>query len=124
MNASGATKFDLIFIDINYEEGDVKVSPPLKFFGTDFLSKLAELTADDAGLIAFNTIVDDNANRKKVVTALKGLPGLKFSSGMQDDLNEVFYVAKGEFDAQAKDKLEEVLMLKIGESHSKVFHWM
>jgi len=84
------------------------VSPPLKFFSQDFLQKLHQLTAEEGGLIAVNTIVDDAASRKKVVQALKSLPGgAKFCSGMREDLNEVFFVATGEFDRQALSKLEE-----------------
>jgi len=40
-----AGKFDLIFVDINYEDAGEKVSPPLKFFGAKFISKLVGLAA-------------------------------------------------------------------------------
>ena len=33
-------KYDMIFVDINYEEADSKVSPPLKFFSSEFIGKL------------------------------------------------------------------------------------
>lgn len=35
-----ATKFDMIFMDINYEESNLHLSPPRKFLDTAFLSKL------------------------------------------------------------------------------------
>lgn len=38
-----ATKFDMIFMDINYEEENLQLSPPKKFLDTDFLSKLLVL---------------------------------------------------------------------------------
>ena len=39
---------------------------------------------------------------------MKAIPGcVKFSSGMQEEVNEVFYLAKGTFDRQAEDKLDE-----------------
>lgn len=80
----------------------------MKFFGADFLGKLRELTTPEGSLIAINVIVDGDANRKKVVQALKAQPDcVKYSSGMQEDLNEMFYLAKGQFDAQAQDKLDE-----------------
>mmetsp|Transcript_3905 Transcript_3905/g.4607 ORF Transcript_3905/g.4607 Transcript_3905/m.4607 type:complete len:193 (-) Transcript_3905:399-977(-) len=33
-------KYDMVFIDINYEEGEAKVNPPLKFFSAEFIGKL------------------------------------------------------------------------------------
>lgn len=33
-------KFDLIFMDINYEEDNVQLSPPRKYLQPEFLSKL------------------------------------------------------------------------------------
>ena len=97
----------MILIDINSEEGEAKVNPPQKFFQPDFLAKLVEITTDEGGLIAYNTIIDE-ANRKKVVTTLKTLPGcVKFASGMQEELNEVFFLAKGTFTAADVDRLEE-----------------
>lgn len=62
-----ANSYDMVFFDVNYEEDNVKVSPPLKYFQADFLAKLVEITAAEGGLIAFNTIIDDTASRKKVV---------------------------------------------------------
>lgn len=72
----------------------------MKFFGAEFLGKLQGLAAPDGGLIAFNTIVEGAAERKKVVSALKTHAAgcLRFSSGMQEDLNEVFYLVQGEHD--------------------------
>ncbi len=43
----------------------------MKFFGADFLGKLRELTTPEGSLIAINVIVDGDANRRKVVQALK-----------------------------------------------------
>jgi len=103
-----SNQFDFVFMDINKEEGDDKINPPIKFFGQDFMSKLQELTTAEGSLIAFNVIVDGDANRRRVVQALKAQPNcVKFSSGMQEDLNEVFYLAKGTFNKQAEDKLDE-----------------
>ena len=57
----------MVFLDVNYEEGDVKVSPPFKYFASDFLEKLLSITADEGGLIVFNTIIAESNDRKKVV---------------------------------------------------------
>jgi hypothetical protein len=35
-----ASKFDMIFMDINYEEDNLHLSPPKKFLETAFLTKL------------------------------------------------------------------------------------
>ena len=35
-----AAKFDMIFMDVNYEEDNVQLSPPRKFLTTEFLNKL------------------------------------------------------------------------------------
>jgi hypothetical protein len=35
-----ATKFDMIFMDINYEEENLHLSPPRKFIESSFLAKL------------------------------------------------------------------------------------
>ena len=34
------SKFDMVFMDINYEESNVQLSPPKKFLDQSFLSKL------------------------------------------------------------------------------------
>ena len=73
LQSNAANTYDLVFLDINYEDDGVKISPPLKFFSPEFLTKLVELTAEEGGLIAINTIVDDAANRRKVVQALKAI---------------------------------------------------
>ena len=36
----GGEKFHIIFMDVNYEEKEVGMSPPFKFVQTDFLNKL------------------------------------------------------------------------------------
>jgi len=50
--------FDIIFMDLNYEEEDVKVSPPKKFFEPDFINQL-HIISKPTSLIAINTIIDD-----------------------------------------------------------------
>jgi len=97
----------MVFFDVNYEEGEVKVSPPLKYLQPDFLAKLVEITTLEGGLVAINTIIDDEANRKKVNQNVKGLASCaKFSSKMDEEKNEIIYLARGTFDSQAADHLE------------------
>ena len=52
MSFAAPNHFDMVFIDLNFEEDNVNVSPPLKFFSAEFLNKLVEITADESGLIA------------------------------------------------------------------------
>ena len=103
-----ANSFDLVIMDVNYEEDSVNISPPLKFFTPEFLNQLVEITCEEGGLIAINVVVSEDKNRKKVVQALKATAGCaRFSSGMQEESNEVFYMAKGTFDKQAEGRLED-----------------
>ena len=52
--------------------------------------------------------MDGDKNRRKVVQALKAIQGgVKFSSGMQEEANEVFYLATGTFDKSAEERLED-----------------
>ena len=67
MSFAAPNHFDMVFVDLNFEEDNVNVSPPLKFFTAEFLNKLVEITADESGLIAINTLIDTAANRRKVV---------------------------------------------------------
>jgi len=67
-NDSANGLFDLILVDINYEEdGESKISPPIKFFSAEFISKLAIIANNESSLIAFNVVVSDDESRKKVV---------------------------------------------------------
>ena len=62
-----ANQFDMILIDINCEEGEGGVNPPLKFFTPEFLAKLVDIACEEGGLIAINSIIDGDANRRSVV---------------------------------------------------------
>jgi len=98
----------MVFFDVNYEEGEVKVSPPLKYFSPEFLTKLVDITTQEGGLVAINTIIDDSANRHNVVQNLRGLAGcVKFSSKMDEEKNEVIYLARGTFDKKSEDCLDD-----------------
>ena len=57
VKSTAPESFDMIFMDVNYEEGDTKVSPPLKFFDADFIQQVHTIAKPKA-LIAFNTIID------------------------------------------------------------------
>lgn len=56
---SPATKFDMIFMDVNYEEDNVHLSPPRKFLETEFLQKLMEMITNE-GFVTFNLLFYDS----------------------------------------------------------------
>lgn len=88
--------YDLLFFDINYEEENVQVSPPLKFFEVPFLNKLMESVSENGGLIAMNVIIPDKNTNKKCLGNIKNLPECSiFRSKMDEDKNEVVFVARG-----------------------------
>jgi hypothetical protein len=40
VNEAGAQKFDIVIMDVNYEEENIELNPPKKFLETKFLQKL------------------------------------------------------------------------------------
>lgn len=63
VNKAKPETFDIIFIDLNYEEDDIKVSPPKKFLEPDFIKQLHVITKPTS-LIAINTIIDESHKTK------------------------------------------------------------
>jgi spermidine synthase len=55
VNESSSEVFDLIFMDINYEDSDLSISPPFKFIETSFLQKLLDMLSPN-GYLTFNLI--------------------------------------------------------------------
>ena len=64
--------FDLIIMDINYTEDDLKISPPWKFLETEFLQKIVDLANDNA-LIALNILYYSNEAKKRVFDNIKAI---------------------------------------------------
>ena len=56
--------YDVVIMDVNYEEGEIGVSPPKKFFEPDFIQQLHTI-AKPTAVIAFNTIIDE-AHKKEL----------------------------------------------------------
>lgn len=57
-DASSGSKFDIVIMDLNYEEENLHLSPPQKFLDTEFLDKLMKLTTQD-GLVTFNLLCQE-----------------------------------------------------------------
>lgn len=49
-------KFDMILMDINYEESNINISPPAKFLEQSFLDKLMSLST---GVVCINLVCHD-----------------------------------------------------------------
>ena len=102
-------QFDLIFLDICCEDAQLGLNPPAKFYESSFLNKLNEIASEEGGLTVLNTTILDSQQRKKCFNQIKAIPGaVKFSTVVNDDKNEVVYVAKGITDKKAIEKLEEI----------------
>ena len=74
MGSDASGHYDMVFVDLNYEDGESKTSPPAKFFAPEFLGKLHDMIVPEGGLIAMNSISKDAAGRRKIVQAFKALP--------------------------------------------------
>lgn len=48
------SKYDMIFMDINYEEDNLQLSPPKKFLETAFLNKLLVTSSITRFYLTFN----------------------------------------------------------------------
>jgi spermidine synthase len=44
VNAQKESKWDIIFMDINFKADDPNISPPWKFLSTEFLQKLVDIS--------------------------------------------------------------------------------
>lgn len=58
VNEGSLQQFDLIFMDINYEDANNGISPPFKFIETAFLDKLLDMLTD-TGFVTLNLLTYD-----------------------------------------------------------------
>lgn len=106
VNSAKPESFDIVIMDVNYEEGDIKVSPPKKFFEPDFIRQLHAI-AKPTALIAINTIIDES-HKPKLLTQIRQVKeSIKFITKAQNDKNEVLLFAKGLKDAKAIDESQK-----------------
>lgn len=61
--------FDIIFMDINYEEEYLGISPPMKFLEPNFLQKLMSMISKD-GFLTFNLLCYDKGTLDKVFSKI------------------------------------------------------
>ena len=90
-------------MDVNYEEDNTKISPPQKYFETEFIKKVHAI-AKPLSLIAFNTIIEPK-NKAKLVAQVKEVKeSSKYITKTVNDKNEVMLFAKGVNDSPDCDK--------------------
>jgi spermidine synthase len=58
IEGSQPEQFDAIFMDVNFEEDNIKISPPTRFLEVAFLQKVVDLLKD-YGYITINLLVED-----------------------------------------------------------------
>ena len=74
VNGLASGFYNLICMDINYEEGNSQISPPFKFMAPEYISRLLALLRD-GGLLTFNIICYDKLLLEKAVEMLKATAG-------------------------------------------------
>ena len=90
-------------MDVNYEEDNTKISPPQKYFETEFIKQVHAI-AKPLSLIAFNTIIEPK-NKAKLVAQVKEIKeSSKYITKTVNDKNEVMLFAKGVTDVPDCDK--------------------
>lgn len=83
------------------------MSPPAKFFEPTFLQALLAALDPQAGLVCMNTLIADDKVRKQLFSHFKGVKDcLKYASKMEEDKNEMVFLARGHTDKKLVDKLE------------------
>lgn len=105
-----ASSFDLIFMDVCFEEkSEEGVSPPRHFLNQEFIKDLQRMLVP-TGVCAINTIIKKAEARKQIFDEInKVADSAKYRSGCQDDLNEVVFLAKGaQQESSSKTRKEQL----------------
>lgn len=85
----------MIFMDINYEEANIQLSPPKKFLESSFLQKLMEMTTNE-GFVTFNLLTYDSATQDDVYKSISEVPSSnKYLIEGEEDVNKVIILTKG-----------------------------
>jgi spermidine synthase len=104
VNDYNSTKFDMVFMDVNYEEDNLEISPPMKFLQTEFLRKLTVslgknlilkdlVTAD--GFVTFNLLSYDKETTDRVFGMIAEVPkSHKYYIEGEEEVNRVIHITK------------------------------
>jgi spermidine synthase len=88
--------FDAIFMDVNFEENNIKISPPTRFLEVAFLQKIVDSVRDN-GYVAINLLIEDKADLENVFNNAKQVNGVRrFTLKAEEDVNVILMFAKGE----------------------------
>lgn len=89
-------KFDIVVMDINYEEDNISLSPPKKFLEREFLAKLINLTTEE-GFVTFNLLSQDTQLLNSVYSDVLSTSALgKYIIEGEEDANKVIVLTKSE----------------------------
>jgi spermidine synthase len=100
VNTYDGPKFDIVIMDINYEEANLMLTPPKKFLEPDFLKKLTDLMTPE-GFATFNTLTYDNETKQEIFGLIAQTPKThKFFIDGEEDVNRVIHLVKSEAPAE------------------------
>lgn len=96
VNNYNGPKFDIIIMDINYEEANLHLSPPKKFLEPEFLSKLTDIMSNE-GFATFNVLSYDNDTKNEVFRLISEAPNTyKYYIEGEEEVNRVIQIVKSE----------------------------
>ena len=91
---SATNKFDMIFMDINYEEDNLQLSPPRKFLDKAFLGKLLEMVTNE-GFVTFNLLFYDAETQEDIYESITSVPNAnKYIIEGEEDVNKVILLTR------------------------------
>lgn len=92
--------YNMVIMDINYEDGNEAISPPFKFMEPLYVKRLIALLKDE-GLLTFNIICYDKEMLTKAVDTLKQSAGedvTVYFMHCESEMNYELYFVKGKGD--------------------------
>lgn len=108
VNGLQANFYNMIMMDINYEEGNDAISPPFKFMAPSYIKRLLALLKQE-GLLTFNIICYEKEMLTKAVETLKKSAGegvSVFFMHCESEMNYELYFVKG--DGDFENRLENL----------------
>lgn len=98
--------YNMICMDINYEELNSAISPPMKFMAKPYVSRLLALLKDN-GLLTFNIVCYDKEMLETAVATLKEATDENVSlyfRHCESEMNYEIYFVKGEADFEKRSE--------------------
>lgn len=97
-NQTDKGKYDVIIMDVNYQDDDTSISPPWKFLDTEFLNKLSALANPETAYLTFNILYYSEDSKKRVFEQFKGVKNIENSRLVQieDGNNKVIMLSRND----------------------------